>query len=118
MLISRIYIRHVDRKHMIAADARFCREDSRFAVRGPPIRERTRARSIFRFGGECDDSTRGTKCPDSFFIVKSSPTLFYQAPRAHRRDMRDESAHSPRVATKVTWPLLDRVGARKRFQIY
>lgn len=48
-----------------------------------PTNPDARARSIFRFGGECDDS-RGTGCPDSFFIVRPSPTLFYQlAPAGH-----------------------------------
>lgn len=84
-----------------------------------------RARSIFLFGGECDDSRRigGRRRgrgrggeggdPDSFFIVRSSPTLFYRP----GRDVRDESAHSPRC-TRMTWPLFGScVGARKRFQI-
>lgn len=48
---------------------------------------------------------------DSFFIVRYRLRFFSIG---SAQDMRDEYAHSPRC-TKVTWPLLARVGACKRF---
>lgn len=51
-------------------------------ARAPPIRTHVHDRSFFPFGGECDDS-RGTGCPDSFFIVRPSPTLFYRLAARH-----------------------------------